>query len=78
MIKKKLKAQSLIEYAFILALVAILAIAALHLAGNRINRPKAKPQVEKAVQSSEDKNEESSCSEIGGNWDKEAKVCSPN
>ena len=73
------KAQSIVEYVFILALVAILAIASLHLVGNRINRPSGKKMPEQTQTTSEtEKLESSSCSEIGGNWDSESKVCAPN
>ena len=75
LINSKKRAQSLIEYALILAMVAVVAIAALQLLGQNIG--KTLQQATNSVGQGADQAGSSACSAMGDNfsWDSANNVC---
>ena len=73
--KSKKRAQSLIEYALILALVTVVAIAALQLLGKKINSAatNAGKNLDNATQNASN----AYCDSIGGTYDESTGVCDP-
>lgn len=72
---KKL-AQSLIEYGLILALVAVVAIAALQILGQRVNN--AAVTAGENVENSAENAAKTYCEQsVGGSWNAETGVCTP-
>ncbi len=72
----KRKAQSLIEYGLILALVAVVAIAALQILGKKVNNAAttAGEHIDKTSQNAAQTYCEQS---VGGTWDTDTGVCTP-
>ncbi len=70
------KAQSLIEYGLILALVAVVAIAALQILGKKVNdaATTAGDNIDKTSQNAAKTYCEQS---VGGTWDESTGVCTP-
>lgn len=74
--KFKKKAQSLIEYGLILALVAVVAIAALQILGKKVNdaATTAGDNIDKTSQNAA----ATYCTEsVGGTWNESTGVCTP-
>ncbi len=67
-VSKKLKAQSLIEYALILAMVTVIAVTALQLLGQNMSNTLKKSA--ETVNTGADDVQEKACTSLGGTWTK--------
>ena len=71
----KKAAQSLIEYGLILALVAVVAIAALQILGQRVNN--AATTAGENIEATSQNAAQAYCQSINGQWNAETGVCTP-
>ena len=69
------KAQSLVEYGLILALVSVIAIAALQMMGGSIN--KSVTSAGQQLESSSSNSAAAYCTSMGGTFNATTKVCTP-